>query len=437
MERNARQITRRSTSAAHPAVRRIDEIALPSHDEAARQRFVSTLRKRLLVDMTGRLRDTWETQVEPGLRRRGRHARNGREIRRAMLPHPYFRAWSALRLTAQEMTWWSVQPQVERRLPELVETARAVAAADGPGSLRLNPALDIPRDVSAMDIHLMPGCFHTEYQPDDVAIGAVYWHGTAVYTAGLQLRHSRGGVARSIAEYLKITRPEFNPRSVLDIGCSAGNQLLPYLEAYPGAVGHGVDVGAPLLRFAHARSRALGLDVHYSQQDARQLDFPDGSMDLVVSSFFLHEQSRATNRQVLREAHRVLAPGGIMVHMELPPAAAVDPYYNFYLDWDAYYNNEPHYAGFRQLDPIEECVRAGFTREDCFARRIPNRGTVPDEEFRDSALGLRPAPAHGNGASWFIFGATKTTAAAGRAAARRRPGSLDGKTAKPKRNGPR
>ena len=45
MERNARQITRRSSSAAHPAVRRIDEIALPSHDETARQRFVSTLRK--------------------------------------------------------------------------------------------------------------------------------------------------------------------------------------------------------------------------------------------------------------------------------------------------------------------------------------------------------------------------------------------------------
>ena len=93
--------------------------------------------------------------------------------------------------------------------------------------------------------------------------------------------------------------------------------------------------------------------------------------------------------------------------MELPPAGAVDPYYNFYLDWDAYYNNEPHYAGFRELDPVEECVRAGFAREHCFARRIPNRGTVPDEEFRESALGLRPAPAHGNGASWFIFGAAK------------------------------
>ncbi|MCU0760887.1 MAG: class I SAM-dependent methyltransferase [Steroidobacteraceae bacterium] len=391
-----------------PAPRAIDTIALPTRDEAVRQRFVSTLRKRLMVDMAGRLRRTWDSEVEPQLRRRqGRTARDGREVRRAMLSHPYFKAWSALRYAAQEMTWWSVQPQVERRLPELVEAGRAAAAADGPGSLRLDPALPVPRDVSAMDIHLMPGCFHTEYQPDDVAVGAVYWHGTAVFSAGLKLRHAGGGVARSIAEYLRIVHPRFRPRRMLDIGCSAGNQLLPYLDVFPGCVGHGVDVGAPLLRFAHARSRALGYDVHYSQQDARRLDFADGSFDLVVSSFFLHEQSRATNRQVLKEARRLLAPGGIMVHMELPPAAAVDPYYNFYLDWDAYYNNEPHYAGFRELDPVEECVRAGFAREACFARRIPNFGTVPDEEFRESALGLRPAPAHGNGASWFIFGATR------------------------------
>jgi SAM-dependent methyltransferase len=329
-----------------------------------------------------------------------------------MLPHPYFKAWSALRYAAQEMTWWSVQPQVERALPALVDTAREAAKAAGPGSLRLDPSLPVPRDVAAMDIHLMPGCFHSEYQPHDVAVGAVYWHGTAVFSAGLQLRHKGGGVARSIAEYLRIAHPGFRPARMLDIGCSAGNQLLPYLEVFPGCVGHGVDVGAPLLRFAHARARALGHEVHYSQQDARRMDFEDGSFDLIVSSFFLHEQSKATNRRVLKEAHRLLRPGGIMVHMELPPAGEVDPYYNFYLDWDAYYNNEPHYAGFRELDPLDECVRAGFERSRCFARRIPNYGIVSDEEFAESALGQRPAPPHGNGASWFIFGAVKAPAPA-------------------------
>lgn len=389
---------------------RIDQIALPSHDEAARQRFVSTFRKRVMVDMAQRLREDFDQGVAPQL---SRSKPDSRRIRRAMLDRPYFKAWSALRYAAQEMTWWSVQPQVERQRPALIETARRVARGRGAGSLRLNPSLPIPRDVSNMDIHLMPGCFHTEYEADDVAVAAVYWHGTSVFSAGLKMRHNGGGVARSIAEWLRVTRPQFAPQRILDIGCSAGNQLTPYLDVYREAEGYGVDVAAPLLRFAHARARALGYPIHYSQQNAGQLDFEDGSFDLVVSSFFLHEQSQQTNRRVLAEAYRVLRPGGLMVHMELPPAAEVDPYYDFYLDWDAYYNNEPHYAGFRRLDLRAECVRAGFRSEDFFARRIPNWGTVSDREFIASAKGEIPAPRHGNGASWYIFGATRSPAPPG------------------------
>lgn len=387
---------------------RIDELAVATHDEKARQRFVSTLRKRLMVDMAGSMKRQYLSRVEPAFRRRhGRRPRDGREVRRLMLDHPYFQAWSAIRDAAQRMTWWSVYPQIERNMDRLVDTARAVAAGPGPGSLRLDPSLAIPRDVTAMDIHLMPGCFHSEYRADDVAIGAVYWYGTEVFTAGLKLRHRGGGVARSIAHWLRLRHPQIEPRRLLDVGCTVGTQLLPYLDVFPDCEGHGVDVGAPVLRFGHARARALGYNVHYSQQDARKLDYAGGTFDVVVSSFFLHEQSADTIRKVLREIHRVLRPGGIMVHMELPPAAEVDPYYNFYLDWDAYYNNEPHYAGFRAADPRRLCTAAGFSADRCFATRIANYGTVSDEEFRAVALGERPAPAHGNGASWFIFGAIK------------------------------
>jgi ubiquinone/menaquinone biosynthesis C-methylase UbiE len=172
-------------------------------------------------------------------------------------------------------------------------------------------------------------------------------------------------------------------------------------------VGYGVDIGAPLLRYAHARARSMGLAVHFSQQNAQSLDFPDETFDIVCSSFFLHEQSVKATRRIFEEARRVLRPGGVMVHMELPPASEVDPYYNFYLDWDAYYNNEPHYASFRALDFAKEVSRAGFGRADYFQTRIPNWGTVPAMEFEACARGEQEAPAHGNGASWFIFGAWK------------------------------
>ena len=361
-----------------------------------------------MVDLAQQMRSHYHDSVEPKIRQHhGRPPQRGTDIRQAMLDDGFFKAWSALRYAAQQQTWWSVQPQVERNAAAIRAEATSVARRRGKGSLRLDPKLPMPRDVTAMDIHLMPGCFHTEYAPEDVSTAALYWHGTAVFSAGLKMRHNGGGVARSIAQFLRYSRPDFKPRQMLDIGCSAGNQLLPYLDVYPKLVGHGVDVSAPLLRYAHARARSLGYTVHYSQQDARALDYPEGSFDLVVSSFFLHEQSPTTNRKVLREAYRVLRPGGIMVHMELPPSKAVDPYYNFYLDWDAYYNNEPHYASFRKFDLAAECIKAGFSANGYFARRIPNWGTVSESEFAESARGERPAPEHGNGASWYIFGAVR------------------------------
>lgn len=388
---------------------RFDDLAPPTHDELARQQFVSVLRKRLMVDMAGRMRDLYHDEVEPGFRAaHGRAPADGREVRKAMLPHPYFKAWSALRYSAQELTWWSVLPQVERQLPQLVETARR-AADENPagGSLRLDPALEIPPEVESLDIHLMPGCYHTEHAEDDVAAGAVYTYGTSVFGGALNLRTPKGGVAASIARWIAITRPEFRPAKLLDLGCTTGNNLFPYLEVFPECEGYGIDVGAPLLRYAHARAETLGHRVHFSQQRAERLDFPDETFDVVCSSFFLHEIATKSTRQVLRECWRVLKPGGLMVHMELPPSSETDPYYSFYLDWDAYYNNEPHYAAFRGLDFRAEVTGAGFSPDRYFARRIPNYSTLPDADFEKSCRGESAAPAHGNGASWFVFGAWK------------------------------
>jgi SAM-dependent methyltransferase len=388
----------------------IEALTPAHHDEHARQAFVAALRKHLMVDMARGMRNAYEQRVEPAHRARtgGTAPRDGREVRRLMLREPYFKAWSALRYSAQQLTWWTVQPQIERALPRLRAACREIAARrPAGGTLRLDAATKLPREVTSLDIHLMPGCFHTEFARDDVAQGALYTLGTAVFGGALKLRTRGGGVAASIARWLRITRPDFAPASILDLGCTTGANTLPYLEAFPGTDLHGVDIGAPLLRYAHARAEMLGCRVHYSQQNAESLDFADGSFDLVVSSFFLHEQSVRSTGRILREARRLLRPGGLMVHMELPPASETDAYHSFYLDWDAYYNNEPHYAAFRALDLRSALTGAGFDESRYFQTRIPNWGTLPEQEFRDCVLGRSPVPAHGNGASWFIFGAER------------------------------
>jgi SAM-dependent methyltransferase len=389
----------------------VDAIPAPNHDEAARQGYVSMLRKHIMADMAKDMRASYDTEVAPAFAKaQGRAPRDGREVRRAMLPNAHFRFYSVLRYNAQEMTWLSVQNSIERALPEL-STVAATAAAQRPagGSLRLNPNVEIPRAVSALDIHLMPGCYHTEYMDNDVAVAALYAQGTRVFGAGLRASRpkGRGGVADSIGHYLKLKYPNFRPKRILDLGCTTGSNLLPYVEVFPEAEGYGIDIGAPLLRYAHAKAEALGKRVHYSQQNAETTDFPDGHFDLIVSSFFLHELSVASTRKILKETYRLLAPGGLMAHMELPPASVCDPYYNFYLDWDAFYNNEPHYAAFRAQDTRGLCIEAGFDAKKCDQTRIPDRGVVSEAYFADFARGKAHAPEHGNFASWFIFGALK------------------------------
>jgi SAM-dependent methyltransferase len=103
--------------------------------------------------------------------------------------------------------------------------------------------------------------------------------------------------------------------------------------------------------------------VHFSQQDATRTDFPDGHFDLVCSSILFHETSREALPAILRECYRLLAPGGMAVHGDLPPFWAMDEFNQFMLDCETYYNNEPYWGAMREVDQIAESVKAGFDRD--------------------------------------------------------------------------
>ncbi|WP_199554253.1 class I SAM-dependent methyltransferase [Sandaracinobacteroides hominis] len=343
--------------AQHPALPRA------THDEAAREEFTKSFKQFIQQGLLPGLTPVYRTRVSAKFEKEhGRAPADRRDIRSGMVEDLYFQHYAAANRIAQELLWESVNVSIERQLPELTETAATLSKG---AKARLDIPEDFvpPRYVTAVDIHCMPGGYTTEVQPADIAAGALYDRGVYLYSMGY-MGPLNDDMGRSVCNYIKRKMPEFKPRRILDMGCTVGHSTLPFKELFPDAEVWGIDVGAPVVRYAHARAAGLGLDVNFAQMNAEKTRFPDGYFDLVVSHILLHETSGKAMPKVFQECHRLLSPGGLMIHADLPPFDLMDPFTQFILDNETWYNNEPFWGAMREMDQFALAEKAGFNRAD-------------------------------------------------------------------------
>ncbi len=350
-------------------------LVTPRRDEAARQEFVRSFKAFIQSGIVPGVHASWHSEVKPAFEKRaGRAARDRHEIRELMVGHPLFRTYASMQRVSQELMWDVVLDSVERELPELEARARAQRMAQGGGSrgsLTLDPTLPLPRYVTGVDIHCMPGGYCQDRGADDLAAGALYDRGVYLYALGM-MGPMNDDIGGSGAKYVRERYPDFRPHRILDLGCTVGHSTLPFVDAFPDAEVHAIDVGPALLRYAHARAESLGKRVHFRQADATQTGFPDGHFDLVVSSILFHETSGKALPAIMRECHRLLAPGGIAIHGDLPPFWAMDEFNQFMLDCETYYNNEPYWGAMREVDQTAEAIKAGFAPDAIEFRMAPS-----------------------------------------------------------------
>jgi ubiquinone/menaquinone biosynthesis C-methylase UbiE len=383
-----------------------------TRDDKARMNFVAGLRSYVLNDMASGMRAVFEGEVEPQFRRRkGRAPKDGPEVHKSIKGNEYFKFYSSLRVTAQDAVWQSVAPTLERQREELAAKAKSISESAPLGSLTLKPGFEVPRYVKAIDVHLMPGNYDTEYGPDDLSAGALYDNGLTVFSFGL-MGQNLDDLGQSIARGIHAKYPDFNPARILDLGCTIGHNTGAWKDTYPQAEVHGIDVAAPCLRYGLARARAQGRAIHFSQMNAEALEFPDASFDVVFSSMFLHEVPRKGIEKIFAEAYRVLRPGGLMLHMELPPNAQLSPYEAFYLDWDSSYNNEPFYKPFRDQRPEQLCARAGFDPAKYVQFVMPSIGWYGEEALAEALASPQDVDSDttgrlADGIRWYCFGSWK------------------------------
>jgi ubiquinone/menaquinone biosynthesis C-methylase UbiE len=108
-------------------------------------------------------------------------------------------------------------------------------------------------------------------------------------------------------------------REVLDIGCGPGGWCLDMASRFPKTNFTGIDVSNRMLQYADLLAMAESREnVTFKLMDATNpLDFPDSSFDLVngrlMNAFLTTEKWPG----VLREASRILRPGGRIFLMDL------------------------------------------------------------------------------------------------------------------------
>jgi len=348
------------------------------HDELARCEFVQMFKVHLANNVRPNNRAIFDRRVAPQLAKAAPKAITRHDVRRGMLADVGYQMWGSLQRTSQELLWDSVGDTVLRELPAMI--GKADAQTKKRGSLRLaDKGFTAPRYIADVDIHCMPGGYVTDLRDDDLAAGGYYDFGVYWYTmSGLGNLNDEKG--RAALRFLDQYYPGLKPRRVLDLGCTVGHSTLPYCDAYPQAEIHAIDVGAPVLRYAHARAEGLGKAVHFAQENAEATSYPSGSFDLVVSHILLHEVSRKALSAIMQESFRLLAPGGVMLHMDVPLFHGMTPYDAFDADWDTYNNNEPCWAQMREADIQSILAKAGFKPGDILERWSPmkNLGTFED-----------------------------------------------------------
>ena len=334
----------------------------PSHDESVRQDFVTDLRAYLTDEIYSLITPHYEKKIEPDfIQVNERKPEDKSEVKSLMLNDRGYQSWSLLQRLSQQMMFTSVIDTVERNLDTMIDDLDNHQSI---GSLDIDESLDIPRYLTAYDIHQQPGGYHSENIEKDISAGAVYDISLPIYSRNA-MGEENDLLAQAIIRYIDDHLKTFQPLDIMDMGCGIGNSTLPFSKKYPDSKVIGVDVALPCLRYAHARANALGVEAHFSQQNVEKTSYDPESFDLVTSTLLLHETSHDAVPKIIQECFRLLKPGGWMIHLDVYPfhKKEDDPLYDFLKDWEVINNNENFSGALRNMNMRKIIEDAGFSSE--------------------------------------------------------------------------
>lgn len=160
------------------------------------------------------------------------------------------------------------------------------------------------------------------------------------------------------------------PEAIVDIGCGVGMSTEAFQTTFPQARLTGVDLSPYFLAVAQYRQQerqatgeipvtATPIAWHHGAGEATGL--PAAAYDLVSICLVFHELPQSAAKAILREARRLLRPGGHLAIMDMNPRSEaiqkLPPFVFTLLK-----STEPYLDDYFALDMEAEFEAAGFER---------------------------------------------------------------------------
>lgn len=294
------------------------------------------------------------------------------DIKQVFSTVPFTPTWQRFVRSQQEMMWRGTRASFVRNA-DAVMAAMEKAEKSHPANIHYDPDFEPPQ-YTRCEIHCQPGGY-----TDDPLGGLVFHYGTKIFYEGF---NDQDELHIELAE--KATKPaDGKIGRILDVGCSIGQATTVLKDLYPDAEVWGLDVGLPLIRYAHMRAVERDKDVHFKQALAEDSGFADGEFDMVVSYILFHEVPVKKMKEIIAEMFRVLRPGGVFSIYEFPSNndGQVSASHRFMIDYDSRDNCEPYSPGFIASDFKAILEDAGFTVE---------KGPGLSNDFLQSLIATKP-----------------------------------------------